>query len=171
MELFEAIQTRRSVRKFRENEIPRNKLRIILESAILAPSEGNLQSWRFYVVKNRKTKEELAKAALEQNFIAQAPVIIVVCTDLEAVAPYGRRGRELYALQSTAAAIENMLLTAVSQGLGACWVGAFKEDWVSRILNLKTTVRPVALVAVGYAAEEPSSRERIPLEAVSVYLE
>ncbi|MBU6997641.1 MAG: nitroreductase family protein [Theionarchaea archaeon] len=171
MELFEAIQTRRSIRTFREDEVPRNKVKIILESAILAPSEGNLQSWRFYVVTNKEVKEELAKAALDQKFVAQAPVVIVVCTNLQAVTPYGKRGRELYALQSTAAAIENMLLTAVSQGLGACWVGAFREDKVARILNLKTTLRPVALVAVGYSAEEPPSRGRIPVEAVSVFLE
>jgi nitroreductase len=171
MELFEAIQTRRSIRKFKEDEVPRNKVRIILESAILAPSEGNLQSWRFYVVTNKEVREELAVAALDQDFVAQAPVVIVVCTDLQAVAPYGRRGRELYALQSTAAAIENMLLTAVSQDLGACWVGAFKEDRASRILNLKTNVRPVALVAVGYPAEEPPSRGRTPAEAVSVFVE
>lgn len=171
MELVEAIRERRSIRSFQKKEVPEGVVNILLEAAILAPSEGNLQSWRFYVVRNEKVKQKLAAAAFGQSFVAEAPVTVVVCIDLEAAAPYGKRGKELYAIQSTAAAIENMLLTAVSVDVGTCWVGSFKEEEVKAILGLDTRTRPVALIPVGYPAESPSARGRKPLEDVCTFVE
>ncbi|KYK35600.1 MAG: nitroreductase family protein [Theionarchaea archaeon] len=171
MELHEAIRERKSIRAFVKKEIPPEYVTRILEAAILAPSEGNLQSWRFFVVKNEEIKKRLADAALGQMFVVEAPVTIVVCINLKDEAPYGRRGRELYAIQSSAAAIENMLLTAVSLGLGACWVGAFREEAVRAVLNLENAVRPVALIPVGYPAESPSPRGRKSVKEVTFFVE
>ena len=171
MELYQAIRERRSIRAFQDKEVPSDLIDRILEAAILAPSEGNLQSWLFYVVKNQEIKKKLAEAAFGQMFVAEAPATVVVCINLKATAPYRERGRKLYALQSSAAAVENMLLTVTSLNLGACWVGAFDEDSVKVILNLEQEIRPVALIPIGYPAESPPARGRNPLGDVAFFIE
>lgn len=171
MELDDAIRKRRCIRSFQNKSVPDHLIEKMLTAAIWAPSEGNLQPWRFYVVTNESVKSELAIAALDQMFIAEAPVVIVVCIDLSATAPYGKRGKELYSIQSTAAATENMLLMAQSLGLGVCWVGAFEEERVRNTLELASTLRPVVLAPVGYPAETPAPPERNPVETVTTAIE
>lgn len=171
MELSKAIQARQSIRAFKDDPVPDHIIDTILNAAIRAPSEGNLQPWRFFVVKNERVKQALAIAALDQMFIAEAPVVVVVCIDLAATAPYGARGKELFSIQSTAAAIEHILLTVTSLGLGACWVGAFKEERVSVLLDLDDHIRPVALIPIGCPAEHPPSRRRKPVTDVTFFVE
>jgi nitroreductase len=166
MDVLSAIKKRRSIRRFLRKDVGEEIIKEMLECAILAPSEGNLQPWRFYVIRNKELKEKIALYALRQEFIAEAPVCIVVCADLKRTSPYGERGRTLYCLQSTAAAIENMMLYAVSKGLGTCWVGAFDERKVADALSLPSYLRPVAIIPVGYPAEEPETPPRIPLRNV-----
>lgn len=140
------------------------QVRQILEAGRWAPSAGNVQDWQFFVIRNQSIKEALVEAALGQSFIAEAPVVIVVATDLNKIEEsYGRRGRDTYSLQNTAAAIQNMLLMIHSMGLGACWVGAFYEQSASGALNLKEHIRPVAIVPIGYTAEKvyPVGREEL----------
>ncbi|MHA1627095.1 MAG: nitroreductase family protein, partial [Candidatus Asgardarchaeia archaeon] len=128
---------------------------------IHAPSAGNLQSWEFYVLRSRKVKRKIADAALGQRFIEEAPVVIVVCAN-ENVSSlrYGLRGKELYCIQDTAAATQNILLSAYALGYGSCWVGAFMEDEVSRILKTSPGVRPVAIIPIGKPAEIPRKPPR-----------
>lgn len=171
-DLIDAIRERRSVRRFEDAEIPEATLGRILECARLAPSAGNRQPWLFLVVRNRELKQRLVEAALGQTFIAQAPVAIVVCADVpRSTERYGERGRTLYCLQDTAAAIEHILLAANAFGLGSCWVGAFDEDKVARIFGLDQKVhRPVAIIPLGTPAESPSPRPRRSIdEIVMVY--
>jgi nitroreductase len=159
MDLFDAIGGRRSVRQFRPDApVPEGAVRKILEAGIMAPSAGNVQAWRFIVVRDEALKARLATEAGHQLFIKQAPVAIVVLADLARTeAKYGERGRGTYALQETAAAIENMLLAAHAQGLGSCWIGAFDEAAAARILGLGGGLRPVAILPIGVPAE-PTSR-------------
>jgi nitroreductase len=139
----------------------------LLEAARWAPSAGNLQPWRFYVVTSSELRQKLA-AASRQGFVAQAPVVIVVGAVPEGSAQvYGDRGRYLYCLQDTAAAIQNLLLAATAAGLGSCWVGAFDEAAVHRALGLPPEVRPVALVPLGYTREKPFAPARLPLASVA----
>jgi nitroreductase len=167
MELFEAIEKRRSVRAFRRDPLRGGDLERILGSAILAPSAGNLQPWSFVVSTTEVIKEALAEAALNQEFIAEAPVVITVCAmEGRSAMRYSDRGVTLYCIQDTAAAIENMLLSATALGYGACWIGAFNEGDVRRILNVPPMARPVALIPVGVPGEEPQKTTRISLEAV-----
>jgi len=171
MELFEAIEKRKSIRKYRADSIPEEFITKILEAGILAPSAGNLQTWRFIVVKNKQIKDALAGAAFGQGPVSQAPVVIVVCCDMERTAGYGSRGRELYTFHDTGAAIQNMLLAATALGLGTVWVGAFDEEKAANILELDYNLyRPVALIPVGYGAEEPKARPRRSLNEVVDYL-
>jgi len=169
MEVFEAIRKRRSIRKFDPNkEVTDRQIEKLLEAARWAPSAGNLQSWFFVVVKNKKTKQELAKATLGQDFIAQAPVIIISCADLERSASrYGGRGKKLYAFQDATIATQNLWLAVTEMGLGAVWVGAFNEDEVSQTLNLPSHLRPIAIFPIGYPAESPEPPPRRSIKEIS----
>jgi len=168
MEVLAAIRARRSVREFDpRREVSATELETLLEAARWAPSAGNAQPWRFVVVRDLNLRRGLAQAAWGQGFLAQAPVVIVVCADLaRAREAYGQRGETLYCLQDTAAAIQNMLLAATQLGLGTCWVGAFQEEEVSRLLGLPPHLRPVALIPVGYPAHSPPPRPRRPLAEI-----
>lgn len=158
MEFFEVINKRRSVRQFKNDPIPEEHISQILEAAHLAPSAGNSQCARFYVVKDEEIKKHLATDAGHQLFIAQAPVAIVIVADLDAVGKgYGERGRSTYALQDTAVAAENILLAATALGYGSCWVGAFDEMVATKILDLPATLRPVAILPLGIS-NEPTTR-------------
>jgi len=129
---------------------------------------GNTQEWHFIVVKDGEVKKKLAKAALNQTFIAEVPVLIVVCMDKEKIKlRYGERGETMYAFQDTANATMLLMLSAEALGLGTCWIGAFDEELVDRILDLPTQVRPVAIIPVGYPDESPSKPRRIPFEQLT----
>ncbi|MEM3579463.1 MAG: nitroreductase family protein [Candidatus Bathyarchaeia archaeon] len=170
MEVFEVIKGRRSIRAFRETDVSQETIEKLIEAARWAPSAGNIQPWEFIVIRNPETKRRLAEAALGQFFIEEAPVVIVVCADEERSARgYGARGRTLYCIQDTAAAIQNIHLAAYALGLGTCWVGAFREDEARKILNVPEGVRPVAIIPVGYPAESPQPRGRRSLKQIIHY--
>jgi len=160
MEVSRAIKNRRSIREFQKKEIPGEIIEKLIEAIIWAPSAGNLQSRKFYFVFNEKIKKELVEAASGQDFIAQAPLVIVGCTDERISLRYGERGKNLYSICDVSASIQNLMLEATELGLGTCWVGAFDEEEVSKILNLPKNLRPVAIIPVGYSAEKPSPPER-----------
>lgn len=167
MYAFEAILTRRSVRGFEKKPIDDKLIGVILYAATHAPSAGNIQEWEFIVVKEDEQKKKLAKAALGQDFIAKAPIIIVVCANLARVSlKYGKRGEVLYAIQDTAFAIQNMMLAAHALGLGSCLV-AFDDDSVMEILELPDNIRPVAIMPIGYSAEKSEKPRKIPFENIT----
>ncbi len=164
------FRERFSCRRYRPEGVSRDTLGEVLEAARWAPSGGNLQPWRFVVVRDGGLRRGLAHAAFGQTFVASAPVVVVVCAvPDESGRHYGRRGRELYCIQDTAAATENLLLAATACGLGACWVGAFDERRVADVLDLDGGWRPVALVPIGHPAEQGSRRSRRPLEEVALW--
>ena len=160
MDFFEAVEARHSIRQFdTAKDVPHKTVKQMLRAAILAPSAGNRQPWRFIVVLRAEVKESLALAAFGQSFVSQAPVVIAVCAEPErSAARYGGRGTDLYCLQDTAAATEHILLAAAALGLGTCWVGAFDEGQAAEALNLPEGLRPVALIPIGYPAREPAGR-------------
>lgn len=156
-----------SCRRFAADPVPEEVLTELLEAARWAPSAGNLQPWRFVVVHSATVRQQLAAAAFDQTFIAEAPVAVVVCAvPDESGRRYGVRGRTLYCLQDTAAAIENLLLAAAALDFGTCWVGAFDEQAAARALDLDPAWRPVALVPIGRPAEQPRGRRRRPADEV-----
>lgn len=170
LDLLEAIRLRRSVRAFTSEQVSDQEVEKLLEAARLAPSAGNIQPWEFVVVRKTETKRKLAHAALDQFFIEEAPVVIVVCADQnKSGRGYGSRGVNLYCIQDTAAATQNILLSACALGLGACWVGAFRESEVRDALNVPRGVRPTAIVPVGHPAERPNPRYRRPANDIVHY--
>ncbi len=167
MDTIKCIRERRDIRDFRPDPIPEDILKKILDSAIQSPSAGNIQDWHFCLVKNPNTKRLLVNAALNQDFIARAPLVIVVCSDLNRISSsYGERGKSLYSVQDTSAAIENLLLAAWNFGIGSCWVGAFNEQRVRETLVLPENVRPLAIIPLGYPSKVPEKPGRRPLKEV-----
>ena len=167
MDILKAIKERRSIRNFQKKDIPQNIVDKLIDALIWAPSAGNLQSRKFYFVKDAKLKENIADAALGQNFIAEAPLVIVGCTDSRISGRYGERGEYLYSIQDVAVSIMGMMLVAHENGLGTVWVGAFREEEVFDLLNLPRNLRPVSIVPVGYPVKIPSPPPRVsPKEAV-----
>ncbi|MBO8180183.1 MAG: nitroreductase family protein [Archaeoglobus sp.] len=167
MECLDLLFRRVSIRKFKPDDIDDDTLMKILEAGNAAPSAGNLQARDFVVVRNEQTKKKLAMAALKQMFIAEAPVVVVVCANYpRSMRVYGERGR-LYAEQDATAAIENILLAVTALNLGAVWVGAFDEEQVSEILELPEHVRPMAIIPIGHPAENPAPRNRYPVSMLT----
>jgi len=160
MKVIDAIKGRRSVRAFKRKEIEKEKIELLKEALIWAPSAGNLQSRKFYFVSSKKLKEEIAIAALNQEFIAQAPLVAIACTDSRIQQRYGERGKELYNKLDVAASVQNLMLEAFELGLGTCWIGAFNEEKIKGILNLPKNLTPITIIPVGYPAEKLSAPKR-----------
>ncbi len=154
MNVEDAINKRRSVRKFKDKEISADEVIELLDAARKAPSSGNLQSWKFILVKNQDSKNQVADSCFQQNWISQAPLIIVVVALIKDVKRhYGVRGEMLYSVQNCALAIENLLLRATDLGLSATFVSAFEEGMIKRILKIPDTARPQAVIPIGYSDE------------------
>ncbi|HEC69523.1 MAG TPA: nitroreductase [Candidatus Omnitrophica bacterium] len=163
MDIFEAIKKRRSIRKYKDKQVEEEKILKILESARLAPSAKNLQEWRFIVVRDKEKRKKLSEAARNQKFVEEAPVVIVCCAETD---EYRMTCGQLSYPIDVAIAVEHMVLTAVEEGLGTCWIGAFYEDRVKEILNIPEEIKVVELLTLGYPDEEPPSRSRLSLEDI-----
>jgi len=171
MNFLELAWKRKSVRNFKTDDIPIEKIVKLLDAARSAPSGGNCQSWYFYVIKDTVLKEQIYNFSYKQSFLLNAPVFIIVCADIARTEErYSSRGRDLYSIQDTAAAIQNLLLCATDEGLAACWCGAFDEKAVSDILELNNKIRPVAIIPIGYAVNEPAKTSRRPIEEISKFI-
>jgi nitroreductase len=161
MELFQVFSMRRSVRAYQSKKVEDEKLNRILEAANSAPSAGNLQAYGIVVVKDASTRMRLMEAAWGQDFIAQAPVVLVFCTDPNRSSRrYGIRGESLYSLQDATIACTYAMLAAVDLGLATVWVGAFNDDMVAEAIGVSPPVRPVAILPIGYPAEFPAPTPR-----------
>src|SRR5438093_12798717 len=167
MELFNALLSWGNVKKFEEKEVDEKAIGVILYCATHAPSAGNAQEWEFIVIKDQKIKDKISKAAWDQNFLKDAPVIIATCADTEKMEmKYEERGN-LYSIQNASFATMNMLLACFGLGLGSCLVQSFEEDKLKKILNLRKNMKLMSLIALGYSAEEPEKLSKIPFENIT----
>lgn len=158
------IFDRKSIRRFKNDQLSDDTLLEVLNAGNAAPTAGNLQARDFVVVRDEEKKKIVAEAAMKQTFIADAPVVIVVCANYpRSMRIYGEKGR-LYAEQDATAAIENILIAACALDLGATWVGAFDESRLEEILEIPKDARPVAVIPLGYPDEEPEKRSRYPVD-------
>jgi nitroreductase len=153
MDVFEAINKRRSIRNYEPIPVPKEKLEKILEAARLAPSASNVQPRHFIVVTNAERREALS-AGMFARFLKQAPVVIVACGD-------EKKSPKWYAID-VAIAVENMVLAATGEGLGTCWIGSFDETKVRNVLKVPGHLRVVVLLAVGY----PGGKESLASKAL-----
>jgi nitroreductase len=199
MDVMEAIEKRRSIRHYRPESLPDTVLERLLNATRLAPSSGNRQPWRFVVVRDNPVKERLASVCSYrrlsgelqvQRFIAEAPVVVVACgSEQEANVFYrtggllaiaqgaalqGDVGRDATDAQSTllvdlASALSHLMLAAMAEGVGTCWVMGIDERQVKEILAIPGDVRAPMLMTLGYPASWPEPRPRKPLEQIVCY--
>lgn len=167
MDFFHVIQNRSSMRAFQDKPVDPGLIQKVFQSMNCAPSAGNLQAFEVYLVTNPEHKTELARAAWDQESLAQAPVVLVFCTHPALNAgQYGARGRDLYALQDATIACAYAQLAVAALGLASVWVGAFDEKKVHPIIGSPEGQRPVAMLPIGYAAKPAESRPRRELSSL-----
>lgn len=165
---FELISTRHSVRTFKKREASDEIIKKILMAANKAPSAGNLQSYKIFIVTKNEDKKKLTIAAHEQDFIAKASTIFVFCADPSTVSKeYGKRGKELFCIQDATIACSYSQLAAQSLGLSSVWIGSFDEKKVKQSLSIPDDLKPVAMLIIGFADEEPEITSRKPLNEIS----
>jgi len=145
MDVFEAIQERRSIRSYTDKPVEREKIEKILEAGRLAPSARNSEPWHFIVVTNAEKRKALSKG-LYAKFVSHAPLVIVACGDKKASADW-------YAVD-VSLAVENMILTAINEGLGTCCVGSFSEKDIMEILKIPDNYEVIVMLVIGYAREK-----------------
>jgi nitroreductase len=166
-DVFDCMREAHSVRKFKSDPIPEPTLSRILEAGCWAPSAGNLQPWYFFVVNNQAMKERIAGASFNQEQVADAPTVVVILADpARSNERYAERGAQLYCIQDTACATENMILAAEGLGVKSCWVGAFDEVSVQRIVEAPPRLRAVAILCLGYSDEIETTKERLRMNDV-----
>jgi len=160
MDTKDAILGRRSIRRYSDQEVPLDLVGEILELAKHAPSSGNLQNWKFVIVTKRDVKEKLAEACLEQYWMVEAPIHIVVCNDYDKVKEhYGKMGR-MFSIQNCAAVSYAIMLAAHEKGLGSCWVGGFDPDAVQRELGIPDNMDPEIIIPIGYSNDKKADSIR-----------
>lgn len=165
MDFFEVVKERRSIRTFAATPIEPEKLQTVLEAANLAPSAGNLQAYEIYMVTQPRKREALAQAAGDQEYVARAPVVLVFCAHPARSTPkYGERGARLYSLQDATIACTFAMLAATASGLASVWIGAFDDEAVRQTMSMPKGIVPVAILPVGYAAEQPAPTTRRSLD-------
>lgn len=165
MEFERLIGKRRSVREFEDRPVEDEQVRAVLEAANSAPSAGGCQAYEIVRVEDPAVRSSLARAALDQMFIAQAPVVLVfLATPSRSSGRYGRRGRQLYCIQDATIACAFAHLRAADLGLGSVWVGAFDDDGVRRALGAPAESRPVAILPLGHPGEDPAPTPRRSLD-------
>jgi len=148
MEVFEAIQQRYSVRRYRPQPVEPEKLERVLEAARLAPSAA---------------RQQLMEAASGQAFVGQAPVVIAACAETDERTMMC--GQASYPID-VAIALEHIALQATEEGLGTCWIGAFDEAAVKEILDIPPAIRVVELMPLGYPADQPKPKQRLALDEI-----
>lgn len=170
MDIFQVIQDRRSIRKFKDTPVEQTKIEQILKAARLAPSWKNMQCWRFLVLTDAEKRASLLEAFPDDNpgkkAIAMAPVVMVVCADP------GESGIENgieYYIADTAIAFEHLCLAAHALGLGSCWMGWFDEEQVKQALAIPAGIRVIGMTPLGYPDQEPKPRPRKELHEIAFF--
>ncbi|OIP63646.1 MAG: nitroreductase [Nitrospirae bacterium CG_4_9_14_3_um_filter_53_35] len=170
MELYEAIQKRRSIRKFKDKKIPQEVLERVLNAARLAPSAVNLQPWKFMVIRDPGTQKALVECTrgAKHLHLGMGDASIVACGNEEEC--YQRQGdyMKTFAID-VSIALDHMMLAAASEGLGTCWIGAFNEKKVKALLNIPDPWRVVGMTPIGYPNETPEFNGRKSLNEIVCY--
>lgn len=166
MDVYQAITTRRSIRHYSEQPVEPEKIKTILEAARWSPSANNGQDWKFIVIQDSAIIEQMVAVCRGQAFIAKAPVVIVACSlrpDSEMTCGQLRGTVDL------SIAMTSILLQAWELGLGTCWLGAFYQDRVKKLLQIPESVSVVAITPIGYPEKQVASTPRKPLESIVCY--
>jgi len=157
MSLLDLILSRRSIRRYENKDIPEEVLQQILEAGRQAPSAANRQPIRFVIVKDQDILKNLCDNVITR-FVKKAPVAIVGCADIKSLLT----GK--WAVVDATIAMQNMVIAAWTLGIGSCWIGACNKEKVKELLKIPDKWKVVALVTLGYPAEQPKPRKKKPFE-------
>jgi nitroreductase len=167
MNVLDAIKTRKSVRAYLDHHVDDGVLTTILNATRLAPSASNLQEWRFIIVRDPEIKKKIVQIAGDQEFIGEAPVVIVACAETDE--HIMRCGQACYPID-VAIALDHLTLAAVELGLGTCWIGDFDERQIKDLLGIPEGIRVVELMPLGYPVNaSPREKDRLPLQFIAKY--
>ncbi|MHB1315009.1 MAG: nitroreductase family protein [Christensenellales bacterium] len=162
MELFEALKSRRSIRKYKSMPIRKDTLEKILEAARLAPSAANKQQWKFVVVEDPALIQKMVAVAGEQAFVGASAAVIAACGQNSGMMTCDQKRNTV----DVAIACTHIILSAHDQGVGTCWLGRYSQHDVKKLLGVPDDWEVVALLTMGYPDETPAPRSRKPLEEI-----
>jgi nitroreductase len=166
MDFFDVVNKRKAIRKYIDKTVSDDLINKILETINLAPSAGNLQSFKILIIKNKNKISKISEICNNQEFIKEVSVVFIfLVKPKEAGQRYGQRGEVLYAVQDATIAATYAILTSASLGLATCWVGAFDKDILKKELN--TELLPVCIIPLGYANENPGRKPRKKITEIS----
>ncbi|MBS3167193.1 nitroreductase family protein [Candidatus Woesearchaeota archaeon] len=160
--LSDLILERKSVKSYYKKSVSDEFIGELIDAARWAPSAGNMQDWRFIIVRSEKVKEKIAEACLNQDWMREAPVFIAICSDFQFLETMYPKLYSLFSVQDCALATANILLKATELGLGSCVVAPFNREKVREVLGVPDNADVYSIVILGYAREiEPSHRHNI----------
>jgi nitroreductase len=165
MDFYQTVTSRRSVRIYARTPVPQDKLNRMLEAVRLAPSACNLQPWRFLIVKSPEARARIAPVF--QDWVMNAPVIVIALGNRKTA--WQRDGESIHPID-VAIAFEHLTLAAAAEGLGTCWIGAFKPEEVRRVLSLPDDLEPVAMTPLGWPAEAGRPAQRKSLDEITTWV-
>jgi nitroreductase len=166
MDFLELVTSRYSVRSYQPRPVEQDRLDRILEAARLAPSGVNQQPWKFVVVRDAEIRRRLAVACWNQQFVAQAPVVIAgVGLMPDRIMRCDIPGDPV----DVAIAMEHLALAATAEGLGTCWIGRFHQDQVREVLGIPDSAKVIEVMTLGYPADSPRTKDRKPIGEIVCY--
>jgi len=164
LDFYKVIRTRRSVRSFKKEPIPDEVLNRVLDTARVAPSGGNRQPWKFILVKDERLRQRMVAACNDQKFMMDAPLIVVACGQKLPINRGGYMG-EMSILLDVSIAFTHLILAARAEGLGTCWIGAFNNKEIKKLLKVPNEYEVVAATPLGYPSTDvftnPGNRKNL----------
>ena len=168
MDTYDCIKKTLQVKTYLDKDVKHRDVAKILDAAHLAPSSGNIQNWRFIVIRNPETKEKIARACLDQLWMQEAPVVIVICSDNSNIKSLYQKKWKKYSRENCAAAAQNLILQATEQGLSSSWIRTFNQLRLKNILKIPDDVSVEAVITIGYSNEKPIEK-RHKLEELTFF--
>lgn len=167
MDIYEAIESRHSVRSYLDTPVEKEKLERILRAAQLAPTATNSQAFKIYVVPTAGRKDML-KSVYHRDWFSQPPCVLLVCTDKSRC--WVRRDGKPYGDVDSAIVMDHIILAATAEGLGTCWIGAFDAEAAKQAFGLPENLEPVAFTPLGYEQKGPYNKMRRDISELVVYM-
>lgn len=161
MSFLKTIEKRRSIRSFSNKPVEKSKIQKILKAIWMAPSAKGLQNFQVFIVDDIKKKEKLVKATFNQEYV-NASIVLVFCSNPKRIKFMGSRGKNLLSVQDATIATAYAQLAATATELASVWIGHFNEKEVASII--KTKLRPVAILPIGYANENPMPKKSLKMK-------
>jgi nitroreductase len=170
MELDDVLEKRRTIRKYMNIPVEKDKWSTLLDVSKFTPSAGNLQAWKIIVVRSLDNRERIAQICHNQLWMAQAPVHFIICADLTKAKYYfGKRGEDLFVVQDCAVLASNMMLKATDMGLSSSWIGAFDEPRLKHHFGIPSAFKPTAILTFGYGDEVVPAPPRCELRDITFF--